>query len=95
MRSTKFLVRSGDRRSERFSGALTAIFGSNTSPNFLSAKLKSRISVDFQRHKVYISYEKIFAGIVYRHFTKGTRSNISATRLADNKRSGVKKNAPH
>lgn len=33
---------------------------------------------------------KIFAGTVYRHYIKGTGSNISATRYADYKRSGIK-----
>lgn len=33
---------------------------------------------------------KIFAGTVYRHYIKGTGSNISATRYADYKSSGIK-----
>ena len=40
------------------------------------------------------NHGKIFAGIVYRHYVKGTRSHISATRLAADKRSGVTQKKP-
>ena len=33
---------------------------------------------------------KIFAGTVYRHYIKGTGSNISATQYAEYKRLGIK-----